>query len=164
MDDIFLENISFNDVHIAFPGGGTAEQGAVRDVPKVAAEYYQIGVPPAYGIYARNVRGLTLHNVRLTMDSPDMRPAVILDNVEDCSVNGLSAQGQKGSESLLRFINTRDVLVSALRVLTPVTNLLQAEGKECANIIIDGGDVVKAEKALILSSGAIAQAVKLRGL
>jgi hypothetical protein len=164
MDDIFLEHISFNDVHITFPGGGTAEQGAVRDVPKVAAEYYQIGEPPAYGIYARNVRGLTLHNVRLTMDSPDLRPALILDNVEDATVNGLSAQGQKKSESLLRFINTRDVLVSALRVLTPVTNLLQAEGKGCANIIIDGGDTTKVDKMLVLTSGASAQAVKLRGL
>ncbi|WP_413666641.1 glycoside hydrolase family 28 protein [Mucilaginibacter sp. Mucisp86] len=162
MDDVFLENISFNNVHVTFPGGGTEEQAAVRDVPKVAGEYYQIGIPPAYGMYARNVRGLSLHNVRFTMESPDLRPALILDNVEDAAVNGLSAQGQKGAESLLRFINTRDVLVSALRVLTPVTNLLQAEGKACANIKIEGGDISKADKALVLASGASAQAVRLR--
>jgi polygalacturonase len=162
MDDVFLENISFNNVHITFPGGGTAEQAAVRDVPKVAGEYYQIGIPPAYGMYARNVRGLSLHNIRFAMASPDLRPALILDNVEDATVNGLSAQGQKAAESLLRFINTRDILVSALRVLTPVTNLLQAEGKECANIKIEGGDISKADKALVLTSGASAQAVRLR--
>jgi polygalacturonase len=162
MDDVFLENISFNNVHITFPGGGTTEQAAVRDVPKVAAEYYQIGIPPAYGMYARNVRGLSLHNIRFAMASPDLRPALILDNVEDATVNGLSAQGQKNAESLLRFINTRDVLVSALRVLTPVTNLLQAEGKACANIKIEGGDISKADKALVLASGASAQAVRLR--
>ncbi|HZI31585.1 MAG TPA: glycosyl hydrolase family 28 protein, partial [Candidatus Binatia bacterium] len=33
-DEAFLDDISFNDVHVIFPGGGTAEQGAVRDVPK----------------------------------------------------------------------------------------------------------------------------------
>jgi polygalacturonase len=60
MDEVFLENISFHDVHVTYPGGGTAEQAAVRDVPKVAGEYYAIGVPPAYGLYARNVKGLTL--------------------------------------------------------------------------------------------------------
>lgn len=162
MDDVFLENISFNNVHITFPGGGTVEQAAVRDVPKVAGEYYQIGIPPAYGMYARNVRGLSLHNVRFAMASPDLRPALILDNVEDATVNGLSAQGQKSAESLLRFINTRDVLVSALRVLTPVTNLLQAEGKACANIKIEGGDLSRAGKALVLTSGASEQAVRLR--
>lgn len=162
MDDVFLENISFDNVHITFPGGGTTEQAAVRDVPKVAGEYYEIGIPPAYGMYARNVRGLSLHNVRFAMASPDLRPALILDNVEDATVNGLSAQGQKSAESLLRFINTRDVLVSALRVLTPVTNLLQTEGKECANIKIEGGDLSKADKALVLTSGVSVQAVRVR--
>lgn len=162
VDKGFLENISFNDVHITFPGGGTVEHAAVRDVPKIAGEYYQIGIPPAYGIYARNVRGLTLHNIRLTMASPDMRPALILDNVEDVAVNGLSAQGQKDAESLLRFINTRDVLISALRVLTPVANVLQVEGKESHNIKIDGGDLSKADKPSILAAGAYAQAVRLR--
>jgi polygalacturonase len=162
MDDVFLENISFNNVHITFPGGGTTEQAAVRDVPKVAGEYYQIGIPPAYGMYARNVRGLSLYDVKFAMASPDLRPALILDNVEDVIVNSLSAQGQKSAESLLRFINTRDVLISALRVLTPVTNLLQAEGKACANIKVDGGDISKADKVLVLASGASAQAVRLR--
>jgi polygalacturonase len=162
VDKGFLENISFNDVHITFPGGGTAEQAAVRDVPKIAGEYYQIGIPPAYGIYARNVRGLTLHNIRLTMASQDMRPALILDNVEDAAVNGLSAQGQKNAESLLRFINTRDVLISALRVLTPVANALQVEGKESRNIKIDGGDLSKADKPSVFTAGADAQAVRLR--
>src|ERR1035437_8639016 len=41
-DEAVLENISFNDVHVTFPGGGTAEQAAVRDVPKVVGEYYAI--------------------------------------------------------------------------------------------------------------------------
>lgn len=162
MDDVYLENISFNNVHVTFPGGGTAEHASVRDVPKVAGEYYQIGIPPAYGMYARNVRGLTLHNIRFAMTSPDMRPALILDNVQDATVNGLSAQGQKDAESLLRFINTQDILVTALRVLTPVTNLLQAEGSICANIKIEGGDISKAGKALVVTSGASAQAIRLR--
>ncbi|MDR6941135.1 glycoside hydrolase family 28 protein [Mucilaginibacter pocheonensis] len=162
MNDVYLENISFNNVDVTFPGGGTAEHASVRDVPKVAGEYYQIGIPPAYGMYARNVRGLTLHNIRFAMTSPDMRPALILDNVQDATVNGLSAQGQKNAESLLRFINTQDILVTALRVLTPVTNLLQAEGSTCANIKIEGGDISKAGKALVVTSGASTQAIRLR--
>jgi hypothetical protein len=95
------------------------------------------------------------------MASPDMRPALILDNVEDVTVNGLSAQGQKNAESLLRFINTRDVLISALRVLIPVANVLQVEGKESRNIKIDGGDLSKADKPSVFAAGADAQAVRL---
>ena len=87
MDEGFLENISFNDVHVTFPGGGTTEHAIVRDVPKVASEYYVIGVPPAHGLYARNVRGLTLNNVRFQMATPDSRPAIIFDHITDASIN-----------------------------------------------------------------------------
>jgi len=160
MDEAVMEHISFNDVHVQFPGGGTAEQAAVRDVPKVAGEYFQLGVLPAYGLYARNVKGLTLHNVRFTMASPDYRPAVIFDHVEDAAVNGLSAQGVKAAESLFRFIESKDVLLTAVRVLAPTDVFLQLEGTGCSNIRIDGGDLSKAGIPLAFKAGASKEAVK----
>src|SRR5262252_4189631 len=84
----FLEKISFQDVHVNYEGGGTAAE-AVRDVPKLAGEYFEIGTAPAYGIYVRNVRGLTLQNVRFEVTAPDLRPAIVFDNVSDASLNGL---------------------------------------------------------------------------
>ncbi len=146
--DAFLENISFNDVHITFAGGGTAEEAAVRDVPTIVGEYYAAGVFPAYALYARNVRGLTLNNVRFELANPDARPAVVFDHVTDAAINGLSVQGAKEAESVLRFIETRDVLLTATRVLTPAPVFLQTEGSTSAEIIIDGGDLSKAEKPL----------------
>jgi hypothetical protein len=160
VNEAVMENISFNDVHVQFPGGGTAEQAAVRDVPKIAGEYFQLGVLPAYGLYARNVKGLTLHNVRFTMASPDYRPAVIFDHVEDAAVNGLSAQGVKPSESLFRFIETRDVLLTAVRVLSPADVFLQVEGAGCSNIKIDGGDLSKADTQLAFKAGASKESVR----
>ncbi|MGH7994669.1 MAG: glycoside hydrolase family 28 protein, partial [Limisphaerales bacterium] len=106
----FIENIVFDNVHVTFPGGGTAEQAAVRDVPKVVGEYYAVGVFPSYALYARNVRGLTLNNVRFDLAAPDMRPAVVFDHVQDAAVSGLNVQGVKDSESALRFIDSQDVL------------------------------------------------------
>ncbi len=160
--DAFLENISFNDVHVTYEGGGTAEDARLRDVPKVAGEYFQIGPRPAYGLYARNVRGLTLNNVRFEVTRPDLRPAVIFDHVSDASVNGLVAQGNPDAESWLRFIATRDVLLTATRVLTPVAVALRVEGVDCAGIMIDGGDLWKAAKALAIADGATAGAVTWR--
>ncbi|PTR01551.1 polygalacturonase [Mucilaginibacter yixingensis] len=162
MDDVYMENISFNNIHLTYPGGGTTEQGAVRDMPKLAGEYYQIGVPPAYGLYARNVKALTLTDMRFEMEQPDERPALILDHVHDAAINGFSAPGQPRAESLLRFIGSRDVYASAVRVLSPVTTLLEVEGAASSNIKIDGGDLSRAAKVLKLSSGADAKAVKIR--
>ncbi len=162
MDEAFLENISFNDVHVTFPGGGTAEQAAVRDVPKVAGEYYEIGVPPAYALFARNVRGLTIYNVRFEVASDELRPAVVFDHVKDAAVNGLSVQGSEKAESLLRFIDTSDVLLSASRVLNPTPVFLQVEGARSDRITVDGGDLSRAAAPLAFKADAPQKSAKLR--
>ena len=162
IDGNFIENIVFDDVHITFPGGGTAAQAAVRDVPKVVGEYYAVGVFPAYALYARNVRGLTLNNVRFDLTAPDLRPAVVFDHVQDAAITDLNVQGVKGSESALRFIDSQDVLLSASRLLAPAPVFLQVEGAASGNIVVDGGDLSKADKPLALRAGAKKEAVKHR--
>ena len=161
-DNTFLENISFNHVHVTFPGGGTREQGAVRDVPKVAGEYYTMGVPPSYALFARNVKGLTLQDVRFDMAQPDQRPAVVLDNVQDAAVASLSLQGSPDAESAVRLISGQDILVSAPRLLGKASVFLSVEGADNHNIKIDGGDLSKANKTLALQNGVDPDAVKLR--
>lgn len=163
---VFLENISLTDVHVVYAGGGTKEQAAKRQVPELSAEYFGVwGTepfgPPAYGLYARNVKGLTLQNVRFTYEKADARPAVIFDNVQDATINGLSAQGSPETE-LLRLVNSKDILFTAIRVLTPAATLLQVEGTATENIKIDGGDTSKAAKALAVVNGANKKAVTIR--
>ena len=157
MGEYFLENISFTDVHVKYAGGGTSEQAA-KEVPEIAAEYFGVwdtapGGPPAYGMYARNVKGLSLQNVRFEFDQPDARPAIVFDNVQDASINSLSAQGNPGNE-LLRFINTKDVLLTGTKLLTKAKAFLQLEGAASEGIIVDGGDLRKAEKPIVFTKGA----------
>lgn len=159
--DAFLEDIEFHDVHVTYGGGGTAEE-ARREVPQVAGEYFEIGTPPAYGLFARNVHGLTLHNVRFDVEKPDLRPAVVLNHVTDVALSGLSAQGNRQASSVLRFIETQDVLVSTPCVLTPAAAFLQVEGAASRGIAIDGGDLSKAATPVVFGAGAAKEAVKLR--
>ena len=160
--DATMENISFDNIHLTFGGGGTAEDAARRDLPKIAGEYFMLGAMPAYGFYARNSRGLTLQNVRLQVSSPEMRPAVIFDHVEDVAVNGLSVQANPAAESALRCINSKQILLTAPRLLSSAAVFLQLEGAENENIKIDGGDVSKAATALAFKDGATKKAVQMR--
>lgn len=164
IDDAVLEKISFSNVHLTFGGGGTAEDAAQRDVPKVFGEYFELGRIPAFGLYARNARGLTLHNVRLEVSQPDLRPAVILDHVDDAAFYGLSVQGNPQAESVLRFIDSTQVLLTASRVLTPAGPFLQIEGAANDGIIIEGGDLSKSSAAIAFRNGAKEKSVKLRNV
>ena len=156
-----IENITLDDVHVTYEGGGTAEEASAA-VPQIAGEYFQIGTPPAYGLYARNVRGLTIHNMRLETTSPDLRPAVVFDRVTDAAVTGLSAQGHTQSRSVLRFVDTRETLVTGARVLTPASVFLQVEGAASRDITVDGGDVSKAASPLAFANGAAKTSVRRR--
>jgi polygalacturonase len=160
--DATMENISFDNIHLTFGGGGSAEDAARRDLPKIAGEYFMLGTMPAYGFYARNSRGLTLQNVRLQVSTPEMRPAVIFDHVDDVTVNGLSVQSNPSAESALRCINSKQILLTASRLLSPAAVFLQLEGAENENIKIDGGDVSKAATVLAYKDGATKKAVQLR--
>jgi polygalacturonase len=160
--DSILENITFDNVHLTFGGGGTAEEAARRELPEIAGEYFMLGAIPAYALYARNAKGVTLQNVRFETSTPDLRPAVVFDRVEDAAISGLSVQGNPHAESVLRFTATKHVLLTASRVLTPSPAFLQLEGTANRAIVIDGGDLSRAAKPLALTKGATVSAVRLR--
>jgi len=157
-----MENISLDNIHLTFGGGGTAEDAARRDLPEIAGEYFMMGPMPAYGLYARNVKGLTLRNIRFQFATPDLRPAVIFDHVTDAAINGLSVQAAPSTESALRFIDSKDVLITAPRLITPTAAFLQLEGAANEGITVDGGDISKANHPLVLKNGAAQKAVKMR--
>jgi hypothetical protein len=157
-----IENVTFDNIHLKFGGGGTAEDAARRSLPQIAGEYFMLGPMPAYGFYARNSRAITLNNVRFQVAATELRPALIFDHVEDVSINGLSVQGNPSAESVLRFTAVRDVLLSGARVLTPSPAYLQLEGTENERITIDGGDLSKSTAILAFKDGATASSVKLR--
>lgn len=164
VNNSLLENISFDDIHLVFGGGGTLEEGARRDVPEIFGEYFRLGPIPAYGLYARNAKGITFHNVRLETSTPDLRPAIILDHVNDAAFYALAVQGNTGAESVLRFVDSTQVLVASPRVLTDSPAFLQAEGDACKGIIVEGGDISRSATPVAFKSGAGTDSVKLRNI
>lgn len=142
--DAFMNDIVFDDVRVTYGGGGTAEEAAVEP-PEVAGEYFEIGTPPAYGLFARNVRGLQLNNVRFDVEKPDLRPAVVLDHVSDAAISGITAQGNAAAKSVLRVVEGTDVLISSPRLLESAAVFLRVEGGG-NSVKLEGGDVSRAAR------------------
>ena len=157
-----MENISLNDINLTFGGGGTAEDAARRDIPEFAGEYFMLGAMPAYGLYARGVHSLTIRNVRFQTSTPDLRPAVIFDHVTDATLQNLSVQINAAAESAVRITASKQVLITAPRVLNATATFMQLEGTGNEQIVIDGGDISSAKTALAFKNGATKAAVRLR--
>lgn len=157
-----MENVSLSDIHLTFGGGGTAEDAARRELPEFAGEYFMLGPIPAYGLYVRGVRGLTVQNMRLQTAASDLRPAVILDRVTDAAISGLSVMVDQATESAYRIQSSKRVLITAPRLLDATKVFLSLEGSGNERIVIDGGDISPAAERLILKDGASRESVKFR--
>lgn len=157
-----IERVSFTGVHLVFGGGGSAEDGARRSLPPIAGEYFMLGPLPAYGFYARGARSITLADVRLEVASPERRPALVMDEVEDASLLGVSLEGNAQADSVMRLQNTRDVLMTATRVLKAGATALLVEGDGSTNVLVQGGDLSKAARPVRFAAGASSSAVRLQ--
>ena len=100
-----IENVELSNVIINVKGGGTKAQAAIVP-PEVERSYPEpgmFGTLPAYGFFVRHVKGLKLKNVSVNFTTPDMRPAVVFDDVQDVDVDTLNAERAPGGEPTLTF-------------------------------------------------------------
>jgi hypothetical protein len=160
-----VEGVTFSNVHITFHGGGTAEEAARRDLPEMKdhyPEYHMFGTLPAYALYVRHARGLTLNNVRFDLETPDLRPAMVCDDVEDLELAGVRAQGDQAAESLLRFQGVRGAFIHGCRPLSEVASFLRVEGEDNEAILLSGNDLRKAGRHFEAADGAADSVVEVR--
>jgi hypothetical protein len=157
-----VEGVTLSNVHITYPGGGTYEEATRRDIPELRdryPEYMMFGVLPAYGLYARHARGLTLENVRFDLASRDLRPALVCDDVEDLELSNFRAQGYPEAGSVVRLQGTRGVFIHGCRVLGDAGTFLRVEGADSRDILLAANDLRSAASAVEVADGATNQAV-----
>ena len=82
-----LENITLRNIHLELDGGC---QSFNPDVPDAHGGYPEVNVYgnilPAKGIFFRHIDGLTLENVTVKTDRPDVREDFVFDDVKDLIV------------------------------------------------------------------------------
>jgi polygalacturonase len=77
-----IEDVTLENIRLSYAGGGT-EEDAARDPSDLADAYPEpsmFGRTPAFGLWTRHVRGLTIRNVEMTTEAPDARPATAHQN------------------------------------------------------------------------------------
>lgn len=107
-----LRNITLSNIHLQFGGGGAKElvnkdyreQGDNYPEPKFA------GQTPAYCLYARHVDGLHVNDITASCIRTDYRPVVVLDDVKDAMIRGITAPVADGVDKIVTF-NSSDIRI-----------------------------------------------------
>lgn len=160
-----IENVSLSDLHLSFEGGGTGEDSA-REIPELAEKYPEsemFGALPAYGFYCRHVKGLKMQNVRLRTSSPDVRHALVAEDVADLWLDGLDPGGSPGAGAVLRFRDVRGAFVRGCVLTEAVNTFLQLQGPTSRDVFVTGNDLSRAQQATQAAPDVSAEALILQG-
>ncbi len=93
-----IEDVRISNVHIVYRGGGTSADAAI-DPPEQERTYPEpsmFGPIPAYGFYVRHAKNVEMHHVEVSHEKEEMRPAVVLDDVDGARFDAQKARRTSG--------------------------------------------------------------------
>jgi polygalacturonase len=128
--DHAIEDVKISDVMVVSRGGGTKTE-AEAQVPEKEKQYPEpnmFGTTPAYGFFARHVRGLELSGVKIEAASADDRPVFALEDVERAEFGRIKVPVREGIPTFT-LSNVRDFAVYRSRPVRD-TEVAVAEKKE----------------------------------
>ena len=145
----YVENVTLRDITFTYTGGADEKDASIV-VPEKISEYPEnrmFGpVLPAYGLYVRHVKNLTIENIQCRVRKPDYRPAFIFDDVHDASLNNFQADVSLGKSPIIRIDNSSDILLSRFRATDNVPLFLKVNGADSQRIDIRDNDFDKIKR------------------
>jgi hypothetical protein len=145
-----IRNVRLEGLEFDFDGGGTRELAA-REVPEKPDSYPEstmFGTLPAYGFYCRHVEGLVFRNVELGTSRPDLRHAMLFDDVKNAEVDSLAADCAKGGAATLRFVQVDGATIRRSTAHPAADPFLRLEGEGTREIVLEENDLSRAAKAV----------------
>ncbi len=120
LPDVPLEGIRLDNIRLTSKGGGTKEHAAIK--PKELGNNYPepwiVGILPAYGIYARNVRDLELANISVDFEETDYRPAADFSNIQYLEIDNFKAELAEGVKAAIFAPDVKQIVIRNSPVLT----------------------------------------------
>lgn len=126
-----ITNLTLENISMALAGGGTSEQ-ARQQVPEAIDKYPEVKtfdpLVPAYGIWARHVKGLKLNNIGFTLDGNDLRPAFVCEDGEDIQLSNWKIPETNGAQCVIRLENVSGASLTRIKAAGTADAFVRIEG------------------------------------
>jgi hypothetical protein len=117
---------------------------------------------PAYGFYCRHVKGLRFSNIQLRTAAADLRHAMVFDDVENLSIDGVDAAFSQGSAPLLSLVQVRDALIRGCQPRLKDGVFVNLAGSHSANVVLLGNDLAGVTKPAEVAPEVPQKAISIR--
>jgi len=108
-----VEGVRIENVRLTSKGGGTAEDAA-RNPKELGTGYPEpghLGTLPAYGVYARHVKGLELANITVNFLTNDLRSAASFADIQGLEIDNFKPQVAPGVKAAVFAEDVKDLTV-----------------------------------------------------
>jgi len=160
-----ITGLTLENIEITLAGGGSVENGR-QVVPEAINQYPEVKTfgprIPAYGVWARHVKGLKLNNIKFNLGSNDMRPAFICEDGKDIEVNHWKLPETKGSESIIRLENVNGAKIKDVAASGESASFVRVEGENSKGISVKG-KVSGSRKQVEFVGDSLAKAQRRKG-
>lgn len=155
----YITNLTLENIEIDLPGTGTAEN-ARHEVPEAVDKYPEVKtfgpVIPAYGVWARHVKGLKLKNITFRLKNNDLRPAFICEDGKDIELTGWNIPATSGAQAVIRLENVQGAKISKMNVQGTAGAFVRVEGAESKGVKLFNNKT-RGIKTAIEKSGEVKQ-------
>jgi polygalacturonase len=135
----YITGLTLENIEIDLLGNGTAEN-ARQVVPEAIDQYPEVKtfgpLIPAYGVWARHVKGLKLKNISFRLKQNDLRPAIICEDGIDIEILDCKIPETKNAESVIRLQQVQGALVSGNTVKGSAKAFVRVEGADSKQIVL----------------------------
>ena len=136
-----VSGVTLRDIVINSMGKGT-EAYALKPMPEKEAAYPQNNMfgytTPSHGLYIRHAENITMENIQLFTQAPDMRPAIIMDDVENVWLNNFQGETPAGEMPFVKINDGQRIRISGFRQQTGAPRLfLEATGTSSSILLRD---------------------------
>ena len=108
-----VEGVRIENVRLTSNGGGTAEDAA-RSPKELGAGYPEprgLGTLPAYGVFARHVKGLELANITVNFRTNDLRSAAVFADIQGLEIDNFKPQVAPGVKAAVFADDVKNLTV-----------------------------------------------------
>ena len=147
----YITDLTLENIEIDLLGTGTVEDSR-HVVPEAIDQYPEVKtfgpVIPAYGVWARHVKGLKLKNVIFRLKNNDLRPAFVCDDGKDIEISNCQVSATNGAQSIIRLENVEAAVISNNVVKGNADAFVRAEGTDSKSIQLSKNSIPGIKKKI----------------
>lgn len=109
----YITNIAFSDIHVLVKGGNALEDSKISPRELGVGQYnvLNLGVQPAYGLWARHAKDLRIENCSFNYEKRDSWFSIVLDDVVGAKIDSVKMVKAEDNNHVIKLLNSSDVTV-----------------------------------------------------